>query len=311
MYSRKLFILITIIVLSLSSAGAQKLEFLIKDLNASGGVTVDKNGNLYVSDFGPKLGSYDTTTNVYKVNIQTKEVAIFATGFRGASGACFDSKGNFYQSNPFGHSISKVKSDGSVDHSFITEGLKTPIGLTVDSNDNIYVCNCGGNSIGKFDTNGNYVEFATSDLFRCPNGLTKDNEENLYSCNFNDGKVLKINKTGEVSVFAELPFLGGEKPVGNGHLTYVNGSIYVATIGKGEIYRLDQDGNVIKVIGIPLAFINYAGGVNDASLCKPNGIAASPDGKSLYINVSDAPWNSKPLDLHPAHVMVLTGFEKE
>ena len=301
--------LLVIIISTYEMVKAQQLDFFVRDINASGGVTMGPDGNLYVSDFGSKLGASDTTTHVYKIDLKTKEVSVFASGFKGASGATFDNKGNFYQSNPFGHSISKVSKDGKVNHSFVTQGLKTPIGLATDTKDNLYVCNCSGNSIGKIDANGNYSEFATSDLFKCPNGLTKDKAGNLYACNFSDGKVLKIDQLGNVSLFSDLPYSTAGKPVGNGHLTYFNGKIYVTTIGKGEVYKVDENGAFTKVIGKPFAFVNVEGDVDEASLCKPNGIAISPDGKSLYINVSDAPWNTRTLDLYPAHVMVITDFE--
>ena len=217
---------------SLSLAQKIQTQTLIQNINASGGVTTDKNGNIYVSDFGPTLprGNIDST-KVYKIDVKTGEMSVFADGFIGASGACFDGNGVFYQSNVFGKSISRVFPDGKVAHNWVTDSLNTPIGLAADQENNIYVCNCASNNIGKVNPQGEYQTFATSEDFKCPNGLTIDPQGNLYACNFGDGKILKITDKGEVTVFAELPTLkGGPSPVGNGHLTWKNGYLFVTNL---------------------------------------------------------------------------------
>lgn len=287
-----------------------KLTTIVKNINASGGITLDKTGNIYVSDFGDALGKISENTKVYKVDKITNKVSVFAEGFRGASGSCFDSKGNFYQSNPFGNRISKVATDKKVIADWSTIGFKTPIGITANDKDELFVCNCSGNSISKISSDGVVSTFATSKEFNCPNGLTIDNSGNLYACNFNDGNILRIDKKGITTVFAELPSLqGGSKPVGNGHLTWKNGFLFVVTIGRGELYRIDADGNSESIAGIPLAFTNNDGSSENATFCKPNGIAASITGDTLYVNVSENSWNSStPLSLHPAHLRMITGI---
>ena len=281
---------------------------LVKNINASGGVTADAQGNIYISDFGARLGSFDSTTNVYKWDAKTGQLSVFASGFKGASGACFDQEGNFFQSNPFGHSISKISKNGTANHNWATEGLKTPVGLEADAAGNIYVCNCGLNEIGKIDKEGKYSTFAASALFKCPNGLTQDDSGNFYACNFSDGNILKIDKQAKVSVVAALPALtGGANPVGSGHLVWHNGSLFVATIGAGEIYHLAPSGETTRIAGKAFAFSNADGSAEDATFNKPNGIAASITGDTLYINVSEPTWPANPLGLHPAHLRVITG----
>ena len=284
---------------------------ILAELNASGGVTTDPSGNVYISDFGPKLGAYDNEpTHVYRWNFSTGTSEIFATGFAGASGACFDMEGNFFQSNPFSHRISRISIDGTVQLGWCASDLKTPVGLVADDAGKIYVSNCGMNEIGVVDASGTYKTFASSDEFRCPNGLTRDPEGNLYACNFGDGKILRIEMNGVVRVLAKLPELtGGPNPVGNGHLIYSNGWLFVTTIGTGEIYRVHpNDGAMIRVAGKPFAFTNAAGDATDASFNKPNGIAASITGDTLYVNVSEPTWASDPAGLHPAKLMMITGI---
>ena len=69
---------------------------LIPDINASGGITIDTEGNIYLSDFGPG-NAVDSNAVVYKIDKDDFSVSVFADGFIGASGSCFDSQGNFYQ----------------------------------------------------------------------------------------------------------------------------------------------------------------------------------------------------------------------
>jgi len=303
-----LFVVLLGQIVTAQDSSQIKVKTLL-NLNASGGMTSDQFGNIFISDFGKRLGGFDSLTHVYKWNPKTEELSVFATGFKGASGACFDTEGNFYQSNPFGHSISKIEANGAVNHEWCMEGMKTPVGLESDSKGSIYVSNCGLNEIGKISPDGKYQTFAKSELFKCPNGLTQDDVGNLYACNFSSGHILKITQAGEVSVLAELPTLkGGPNPVGNGHIVYSNGWLFVTTIGTGELYRLGLDGSFNRIVGKPFAFKNTDGDASTATFSKPNGIAASVTGDTLYINVSEPSWASNPAALYPAKVVMITGI---
>ncbi|MCX2679808.1 SMP-30/gluconolactonase/LRE family protein [Galbibacter sp. EGI 63066] len=281
------------------------------ELNASGGVTADKYGNIYIGDFGKYLEKFEKPTKVYKWNPKTEKLTVFAKGFKGASGACFDSKGNFYQSNNAGNAVSKVDTNGKVIHKWVhdTTKIKTPIGLEGDKSGNIYVANCGKNEIGKISPDGKYQTFAQSEHFMCPNGLTQDDKGNLYTCNFSDGKILKITPDGAVSVLAELPTLTLEsRTIGNGHLIYSNGWLFVVTIGPGKLYRVGLDGSVLKIAGKHSAFKNTDGDASTATFNKPNGIATSKTGDTLYINVYKPIWKKRPIVLHPGKVVMVMGI---
>lgn len=268
--------------------------------NASGGMTMGPDGQLYLSDFGSKLGPSTETTQVYRLDPRTGSWSVFASGFQGASGCCFDSAGIFYQANPRGHRISRRTADGKLELDWAREGLKTPIGVVANKQGHLFVCNCGDRSISKISPQGAVTRFAQSKQLNCPNGLTIDEQGILYACNFNDGKVLKIDTEGRVTVLAELPVLrGGPTPVGNGHLTYHNGQLYVATIGTGQIFAISRSGEVRWLAGKPFAFHNQDGPADKAGLNKPNGIAISADGRYLYVLCSQPTWPQDPQGLHP------------
>ncbi|MFK7775403.1 MAG: T9SS type A sorting domain-containing protein [Saprospiraceae bacterium] len=295
---------IILIFLSISFFGkTQNLQVeTIVDLNASGGVTFGPDGNIYVSDFGPALGTTSVNTKVYKVEYGTWEVSEFAAGFSGASGARFDSQGNFYQANPSGGRVSKVTLDGNVNLNWaIMSG--GPIGVTSDSDDNLYVCIHGNNSIQKITPSGTVTTFASSNLLNCPNGITTAPDGNFYVCNFNDGSILKIDSNGSVSLLATMPFFAA----GNGHITYSNGFLFVATIGTGQIWKLSLAGDSELIAGVSQGFSNDDGASLQATFSKPNGIAASITGDTLWVNCSVPTWISNNLALHPGRLRMITG----
>lgn len=282
---------------------------IVADIDASGGMTSDAAGNLYASNFGDSFSIIDSNAIVYKIDRTTFEASVFAEGFIGASGACFDSQGNFYQANHAGNRISKVYPDGTVEYDWSTEGFSVPIGVVADSEDNIFVCNCGGNNIRKISSDGSSEIFAETSLFNCPNGLTIDEENNLYACNYSDGKVLKIDPNGIVSELVSLPTLsGGPTPVGNGHLIYSNGFLFVNTIGTGQVHRVcPLSGDSEAIAGQAFGFSNNDGIGLSATFSKPNGITASLTGDTLFLNGSSHTWPGNPAGLNPSNVRMITG----
>lgn len=239
----------------------------------SGGMEVDKDGNIYMSNFGLSLGKAGGA-EVYKMT-PLGEVSVFAKGFNGASGNDIGPDGLFYQSNVSGGKISVVQKDGSV-KDFATEGFFSPVGL-VKTKDALFVANCGNGTIQKVDADGNSTVFAKSALLKCPNGLEMDDEGNLYSANFSSADIVKIDKSGNVSVLASIP--GGN----NGHLVYRNGLFYVVGRGAHQIYTVNLKGEVELLAGTG-KMGNQDGDAMESTFRFPNDLAFSPDGKKLYIN---------------------------
>ncbi len=251
-----------------------KVSTLTEPIQAgSGGMEVDKDGNIYMSNFGLYLNKAGGA-EVYKVTPEGV-VSVFAKGFNGASGNDIGPDGKFYQSNVSGRKISVVDAQGQVSD-FSTEGFFSPVGL-VKTNDALFVANCGNGSIQKVDADGTSKIFAQSNLLRCPNGLEMDDEGNLYTANFSSGDVVKIDKEGNVSVLATLP---GNN---NGHLVYRDGLFYVLARGAHQVYTVDLKGNVELLAGSGQRG-NKDGSAEEATFTFPNDLAFSPDGKKLYVN---------------------------
>lgn len=257
-----------------STVEGQTVSTLSGPLNASGGIRVDKSGNIYVADFGQRLDNANGTT-VYKIS-PDGQVRVFAMGLSGASGNYFDAEGNLFQSNIASGIISKISPDGTV--STFSSGHRAPVGIAIDNDGFVYVANCGNNTIRRIDPEGGESSFfASSPLFNCPNSLTIDDEGNLYTVCFGNSNMVKISPDGQASFFASIP--GGNC----GHLTFANNRFYVVARGAHQIYEVSKSGEVRLLAGSGLR------GKDDgpAALARfslPNGIDASPGGDTLYTN---------------------------
>ena len=276
---------------------AQTVTTLTEPFSASGGLSVDASGDLYVANFGDALNNANGT-NVYKVTLNG-EVTVYASGLFGASGNDFDSQGNLYQSNIAASRISKITPGGTVSL-FTTTNITNPVGVTVDENDNVYTTNCTSPGvIMKTTPAGISTIFASDILMSCPNGLTIDNDGTLYTSNFNNGRVIKITQAGVVSVLATLP------GANNGHLIFGNGRLYVVARGANQIYEVSLTGGVKLLAGTGSAG-NSDGEALQTTWFIPNGIGISSSGTDLYINDKVVGTGTQ---LNPIVVRMITGID--
>jgi sugar lactone lactonase YvrE len=269
-------VLALILIIAPVSLAAIQVTTVAEVDAGSGGIEIDSAGNVYSSDFGPRLGNSPVTgTRIWKI-LPDGSTEVFAEGFEGASGSAMDSHGNFFQANIRGGFISKVAPDGTVTK-FASEGLTNPVGVVIDGDETLWVANCGSGSIQKITKDGSSSRFLDSPLLKCPNGITMDDDGNLYTANFYNGDVVKITPKAEASVLATFP---GKN---NGHLAYSNGSIYAVDRGGHRIYKVAMSGEYEVFAGS-----GDKGGADgtaaEASFCFPNDIAVSSDGKTLYVN---------------------------
>jgi sugar lactone lactonase YvrE len=256
---------------------AAAVETLTGELDGgTGGISVDRDGNIYVADFGSRLSGGGTVGSKVFVVSPAGEVRIFAEGFRGASGNEFDSQGNFFQSNVSASVISKVTPGGEMT-TFASQGIATPVGIVSDEEDNLYVANCGSNSIQMVTPEGDSERFVWSGLLNCPNGIVFDDHGNLYVANFGNGGVIKITPDKQVREIAALP---GNN---NGHLVHHDGFLYVIDRGGHQVYSVSLDGEVELFAGSGSRG-REDGDPLEATFSYPNDIGISPDGKTFYVN---------------------------
>lgn len=269
--------------------------------NGSGGVRLGPDGWVYIADFGASLGNQNGF-QIWQYDPGSGTLQEFATGFSGASGNDFDSQGNLFQSNIAISTISKVSPTGNVSF-FVSQGISGPVGIVIDDQDNLFICNCGNNTIQKVTPTGTSSLFSTNPGYSCPNGITRDHNGNLYMSNFNDGKVFRIDAAGNGMLFATIP--GGN----NGHLTFssADSMLYLASHGSSRIYQLSLTGGISVVAGSGIRG-NQDGPALTASFSRPNGIAVSVTGDTLYIN-SSVPITNQGAPLNPSLLRMITGVQ--
>lgn len=276
---------------------AQKVETIAGPFNGSGGVKLGPGGAIYIADFGPSL-SNATGRVVWRYTHQDS-LKLFATGLLGASGNDFDASGYLIQSNIALDKISRISPQGIV-NDFTNEGISNPVGVQVTDNGDTYICNCGDHSIRKIDKAGNSTAFASGRPLFCPNGITQDDDGILYVSNFSDGKVIAIDQSGNMSVLVELN--GGN----NGHLTFANGVLYVCSHGASQIFEVTLDGESRVLAGSGIRG-NADGSSAQAQFSRPNGIAASQTGDTLYVNSSVPITDAGGRPLNPSLLRMITG----
>lgn len=241
-----------------------------------GGVTVDRLGFVYVSNFREA---------VWKIS-PAGEVKLLTDGLYGSSGNTIDAKGNLFQANFFSHSIVKIDRFGKIT-TYMEKGLNGPVGLVFDQAQNLYVCNFRENNILKISPDKQMSVFASGALFNGPNGITIDTEGNLYVVNFNNNDVVKINSGGEAEVFATVTGVDG-----NAHLVAYNDNFYVTKIKSNRVYQVSKSGQV-KLLGGTGQSAITDGPALAASFAAPNGIGVDAQTGVLYINNVKGQWGSR------------------
>jgi DNA-binding beta-propeller fold protein YncE len=202
-----------------------------------GGLSFDKSGNLYVTDFSNDvIKEYDPNNNLIKT-IGSKGTA--PGQFIGPAGLSVSPvSGNIFVADQYNNRIEELTPDGQPVLTFGGPGsgpgeFQQPIGVEVDEQENIYVGDSINSRVQVFDKNGNFLTSygqpvanagpppsgvppiptgpVAPDQFNWAAGAHYDNGK-LYVGDFFDSqiKVLDVNKTAvpEPSAGLEVALLG-------------------------------------------------------------------------------------------------------
>jgi hypothetical protein len=299
-------------LLFLSSLGltAQiQVSTITPQIKGSGGLSLDSDGNLIIADFGDFLSINDPDGLPNDIMIMDPDFNIsqYATDFGKASGNDFDSNGILFQSDIAASAIYKII--GGV-RTFVTStGIFGPVGIVFDSQGNFFVCNCGNNTMRKVTPGGVSTNFAPSNLYQCPNGITIDEDDNLYVSNFNNGSIIKITPGGNPTLLNATPggTTGGPS---NGHLDYFQPTrtLFIASTGSNKIYSMliDDPSSLTPIVGSGERG-NADGDAASASFSRPNGVAVTQTGDTIYVNSSIPVTNVPNGPLNPSVVRLITG----
>ncbi|MEL6810720.1 MAG: T9SS type A sorting domain-containing protein [Bacteroidota bacterium] len=298
-----------IVMLTLGLNAQIEVTTLTPEFKGSGGLSLDDQGNLIIADFGDFLNISDPDglpNDIWELDSDLN-LNLYSTGFVGASGNDFDSEDILFQSDIGASSIYKIV-NGT--RTFVTStGIVNPVGLVFDSNGDFYVCNCGNNTIRKVTPSGVSTQFASGTDFFCPNGITIDEDDNLYVSNFSNGNIIKIDPSGTTTVLNSTPG-GTTSGPSNGHLEYhePTRTLFIASHGSNKIYalRIDDPSNLITIAGTGERG-NADGDVSVATFSRPNGVAVTQTGDSIYVNSAVPVTNVPNRPLNPQLVRLITG----
>ena len=237
-------------------------------LNNPRGVTVDSQGNLYISDTqNHRIRKVDTNGAISTLAGDGSEAH---SGDGGASTSAkinfpyqitVDASDNVYFADYSNNRIRKIDTNGTIttvagtgtagydgDGNQATSAkINYALGVTVDASGNLYIADSGNNVIRKVDTNGNistlagstdgssgYNEGSGSEAkFNYPSTLATDSKGNVYVTDSSNNRVRKITPGGTVSTV-----------VGNGNRGYENSEDFAAlTSGITAPYGIAIDAN--------------------------------------------------------------------
>ncbi|MEW7289207.1 virginiamycin B lyase family protein [Aquimarina sp. 2304DJ70-9] len=258
------------------------VETVVSDFAGNDAVSVDRRGNVYVSEFGRFVGSNGNGTRVFKVS-KNGDVTEFVTGLTGPLGNAIDAHGNLYVVNGSGNGsgdILKITADGTRTTLATIDGF--PSGLTLDSYNNVYVSNFGTPTVHRITQEGEVTVYASDSRLAGGVGIDFDYKGNLVVGNFATADIVSIDPEGNVSLIATIPnaVVNG---FGIGYITVAGNSVFATGIGVNKIFRVTLDGRVEEFAGTGTPAV-VDGPVGEASFNGPNGITVDKYAKAIYIS---------------------------
>lgn len=260
---------------------------LVSGTQANDAVSVDADGNLYVSNYGvwDQSKGQGTGNKILKIT-PDGQVSEFVTGLLSPVGNSIDQEGNFYvnDDNDFARgNLLKIAPDGTRTTIATIKGY--PAGLLIGTDGNFYVSNYNRGVVSKVTPEGTVTEFATDARLSGGVGIVYGNDGNIIVGNFDNGDVLSINPNGEVTLIGKIP-VGGQGSV-IGYLTFFEGNVYATNGGARKIYKMSLAGEVVEFAGSG-ENESEDGELASASFSGPNGISVDKNKRVLYVSESIA-----------------------
>jgi gluconolactonase len=134
---------------------------------------------------------------------------------------------------------------------------------------------------------------------RGSNGLIIDNKGRLISCEHGDRRISALQLSGGGKVTLSDNFEGKRLNSPNDVVQHNNGSYYFTDPPYGLLKKQDDPTRELKQLGVYRITADGKTTMQIEDLTRPNGLAFSPDGKTLYVAQSDpekAIWMSYPVD---------------
>jgi sugar lactone lactonase YvrE len=276
------------------------------------GIAYDKSGNLLIVDSG--------NDQVRRVDAGTQIVTVFAgshVGDNGSgvdaslnfpSGLSFDTSGNVYIVEYYGHRIRKLAPDGTITSLAGTgisgnsgDGgpasaatLDFPVAVASDSTGNVFIADRFGETIRKVDAAGTITTFVpqNSDFFIV--AMTTDSSGNVYAADGYSCVIWKITPAGNYTVAAGVPYTCGynsdeiaatsaflNTPSG---IAIWNGTLLIGDGYNNRVRKVDPNGVIHTIAGTgTCGFSGDGGPAKAAQLCFAAGVAVDGNG-TIYVS---------------------------
>ncbi|MGN6647108.1 MAG: choice-of-anchor D domain-containing protein [Cytophaga sp.] len=255
--------------------------------NSPKGLAIDKDGNLFVAEYGGRKIRKVTPQGVVTTIASSPPVG--PQIFYNPTDLVVDNSGNIYVTNM--SVVTKTTPDGQTsifagagygfqDGPGNTAKFKDLTGITLGTDGNLYVADNGNHRIRKITFQGEVSTFTGSvsgsqngDLsiatFSRPYGITTDKDGNMYVSEENNIVIRKISSTGQVSKYAGVvgSFGWADGPADQVGFNYPHGltvdnsgNVIVADQGNNKIRKISPQGIVSTVAGV--VEVHYAAEVD-------------------------------------------------
>lgn len=258
----------------------------IAKFRAPEGIAVDKNGNVYTTEYGSSIVRKITPDGIVSTLAGKDSALGFADGishearFNRPHGIAVDKFLNVYVADMKNCTIRKIspngkvetvagvpKVEGSSDGKSSKATFNQPEGIAVNSKGYIYVADTYNFIIREISTDGNVKTIAgkagiagsadgkaVQSRFNMPIGIAIDGEDNIYVVDADyDGNapgnctIRKINTKGVVTTLAGITGQTGSAD-GKGSLATFNRPVGITVTKEGIVYIADTEGDIIRKI---------------------------------------------------------------
>ena len=273
-----------------------KVKTLVSNLQANDALSIDDNGQLFVSNFENFMG-----TRVVKLNPESLATETVVEGLKAPTGNITDSSGNIYVV----HNVRPVEPDSNKPIGDVvkldTDGNKTtlatlpgfPSGITLDDDGNVYVSNYAFSGVHQITQDGEVNIYSQDSRLEGGVGITFDDNGNLYVGNFITGDIIKIGSDKSKELLATIPTVKQREVIG--YMTYLDGFLYATGIGEHVIYKVSLTGDSSILAGSGTEG-TVDGGYLQASFDRPNGIVGDPNKNVIYVTEADGAFRLIELD---------------
>jgi len=240
--------------------------------NYPSGLTVDKNGNVYVADsYNNKIRKITKDGNVVTVaggiySGSTNGIGVNST-FSDPTGIVVDTVGNLFVADYANNLIRKIDTTGlvttfagsnwgSADGTGSTASFSGPTSITIDASGTLFVVESDGNKVRKITSagvvttlagnsnTGSADGFGTSATFYNPSGIAVDSKGNVWIADRRNNKIRKITPSGLVSTVGGTNTSGSKD--GNSTLATFYNPCGIAIDSRDVVYIADLYNNKIR-----------------------------------------------------------------